>query len=51
MATTDSRRKGIRLVIILCVVVALAVTGVLIWTSRRATVRFFSEVASIYRSQ
>ena len=46
MATTDSRRKGIRLVIILCIVVALAVTGIIIWTSRRATIRFFSEVAS-----
>ncbi len=39
----ESRRKGIRLVIILCVVVALAVTGILIWTSRRATVKFYSE--------
>lgn len=43
---TESRRKGIKLVIALCVIVALAVTGVLIWTSRRATVRFYSEVES-----
>ncbi len=43
----ESRRKGIRLVIILCVVVALAVTGVLIWTSRRATVRFYSEQGAL----
>lgn len=43
---TESRRKGIKLVIALCIIVALAVTGVLIWTSRRATVRFYSEVES-----
>jgi len=43
----ESRRKGIRLVIILCVVVALAVTGILIWTSRRATVRFYSEQGAL----
>ncbi len=46
MAASESRRKGIRLVIILCVVAALAVTGILIWTSRRAKVKFYSEVAS-----
>lgn len=39
---TESRRKGIKLVIALCVIVALAVTGVLIWTSRRATIRFYN---------
>ena len=43
----ESRRKGIRLVIILCVAVAVAVAGILIWTSRRAKVTFASSNGGI----